>query len=48
MHPCNIPDENGNYKCPYALDYMGSESEMCRNMCGIGVDEDSYPEEDYE
>lgn len=45
--PCDIPvieyDENGNenkrYVCPYASDYAGYEDEMCRNCCGLGVDE---------
>ena len=50
--PCDIPeyDDNGrpHYHCPYAEDYMGFENEMCRNCCGLGVDEDRYPEEEYE
>ena len=25
--------------CPYANDYTGAEDEMCRNCCGLGVDE---------
>lgn len=41
--PCDIPytDENGNtvFICPYADTYGGYESEMCRNCCGLGVDE---------
>lgn len=45
--PCDIPiikyDENGNeikeYKCPYAEDYCGYEDELCRNCCGLGVDQ---------
>ncbi len=47
---CDIPtyDDNGNkvYICPYKDTYMGYESEMCRVCCGLGVDEDSYPEEE--
>lgn len=35
--PCDYPDENGVFHCPY--EGMGSESEMCRNFCGLGVDE---------
>lgn len=31
--------------CPYAEFYTGYEDEMCRNCCGLGVDEDSYPDE---
>ena len=56
--PCDVPyeyiDSNGKqrkeYRCPYKDTYVGYESEMCRNCCGLGVDEDSYPEEeeDYE
>lgn len=42
--PCDLKDENGNYTCPYKATYMGYEDEMCRNCCGLGVDEDSYPE----
>ena len=37
--PCDVPDENGNHVCPYADSYTGYESEMCRTMCGQGVDE---------
>ena len=43
--PCDFPDENGMYNCPYE-DYCGYESERCRVCCGLGVDEDSYPDED--
>jgi len=47
QYPCDIPvivyDDNGNerkeYVCPYADTYCGYESEMCRNCCGLGVDE---------
>ncbi len=49
--PCDIPiyDDKGNkvYHCPYADTYMGYESEMCRNCCGLGVDEEiDYEERD--
>lgn len=37
--PCDIPDDNGKYHCPYEDTYTGYESEMCRNCCGLGVDE---------
>ncbi len=37
--PCDYPDENGEYHCPYADTYTGYESEMCRVCCGLGVDE---------
>lgn len=45
--PCDIPiidyDENGReikrFECPYADTYGGYEDEMCRNCCGLGVDE---------
>lgn len=45
--PCDVPvidyDEKGNeishYVCPYAETYTGYEDEMCRNCCGLGVDE---------
>lgn len=44
--PCDYPDEYGNHHCPFE-DYGGSD--RCRVCCGLGVDEDSYPEEeDYE
>lgn len=42
--PCDDRDENGKSYCPYE-DYP-SESERCRVCCGLGVDEDSYPEEE--
>ena len=45
--PCDIKNDDGTYSCPYKDTYMGYESEMCRNCCGLGVDEDSYPEEDF-
>ena len=46
--PCDIPnidyDSQGreikSFHCPYADSYMGYEDEMCRNCCGLGVDED--------
>ena len=45
--PCDYPietfDENGNiivtHECPYKDTYTGYEDEMCRNCCGLGVDE---------
>lgn len=37
--PCDIKDENEQSHCPYADSYTGYESEMCRVMCGLGVDE---------
>lgn len=45
--PCDVPiidyDKNGKeykrYECPYKDFYGGYESEMCRNCCGVGVDE---------
>lgn len=46
--PCDEKDYNGNYRCPFADTYMGYESEMCRVCCGLGVDENDYPEEEYE
>ena len=33
--PCDIPDNNGEYHCPYNA--YGSDD--CRNYCGLGVDE---------
>lgn len=41
--PCDIPyeTEDGRIEhiCPYEDVYSGYEDEMCRNMCGLGVDE---------
>lgn len=34
--PCDYPDYDGVYRCPYSDD---PTSDMCRNYCGIGVDE---------
>lgn len=28
-----------HHYCPYAATYAGYEDEMCRNCCGLGVDE---------
>ena len=38
---------NGKHYCPYE-DSGVSESERCRVCCGLGVDEDPYPEEEYD
>ena len=46
--PCDEPVEEYNeetgkmeiqHHCPYADTYVGYEDEMCRNCCGLGVDE---------
>ena len=46
--PCDEPIEEYNeetgkmetrYHCPYTDTYTGYEDEMCRNCCGLGVDE---------
>ena len=39
--PCDVQDNDGLYHCPYAETYTGYESEMCRNCCGLGVDDDA-------
>ncbi len=44
--PCDTPNEDGICICPFQDCYSGYEDEMCRNMCGLGVDEDSYPDEE--
>lgn len=46
--PCDTPDYDGVHHCPYEDSYTGYPGEMCRNCCGLGVDEDSYPEEEYD
>ena len=33
---CEIPDQDGVYRCPYSDDPTG---DTCRNWCGCGVDE---------
>ena len=35
LTPCDVPDSNGEYHCPY--DAQGSDA--CRCYCGLGVDE---------
>lgn len=40
--PYDLPDGTVEYQCPY--DAQGVDA--CRCYCGVGVDEDSYPEED--
>lgn len=47
-YPCDYPDDNGKCHCPYEDTYTGYSDEMCRVCCGCGVDEDSYPEEEFE
>ena len=42
--PYDLPDGTVTFICPY--DAQGSDA--CRNYCGEGVDEDSYPEEDFD
>lgn len=44
MDPCDGED----HYCPYEAIYTGFTGEMCRVCCGKGVDEDSYPEEEYD
>lgn len=38
-----VKEETGKmetrFHCPYADTYTGYEDEMCRNCCGLGVDE---------
>lgn len=46
--PCDTPDEYGEHHCPFADTYAGYEDEMCRNCCGLGVDEDDYEREEYD
>lgn len=44
--PCDDVNENGEHICPYAADYSGYDSEMCRVCCGLGVDGDE--DDDFE
>ena len=44
--PCDDVNSNGEHACPFKDTYAGYEDEMCRNCCGLGVDENSYPEEE--
>lgn len=37
--PCEYPDADGHFRCPFADTYCGYEDEMCRVCCGCGVDE---------
>lgn len=46
--PCDVPEEVINEEtgkvevrhiCPYLDTYTGYKGEMCRVVCGIGVDE---------
>ena len=44
-YPCDVADYDGNYRCPFEDGYGGYSSEMCRNCCGLGVDESEIEEE---
>lgn len=46
--PCDTPDINGIHRCPFQDTYGGYEDEMCRNCCGLGVDEDEPEDDIYE
>ncbi len=48
MTECDKIGPDGLHHCPFEDTYTGYASEMCRVCCGLGVDEDSYPEEEYE
>lgn len=43
--PCDVPNDDGQYSCPFSDSYMGYADEMCRVCCGLGVDEDTAHEE---
>lgn len=46
--PCETPDFDGQHHCPFEDSYTGYAGEMCRVCCGEGVDETSYPDEDFD
>ena len=47
--PCDyLRDANDMAYCPFEDTYGGYAGEMCRVCCGLGVDEDNYPDEDYD
>lgn len=37
MYPCDYPDQDGHYNCPFCSDENDYVS--CRDCCGLGVDE---------
>lgn len=45
--PCDVVGDDGRHHCPYEGEYGGSEGSMCRDCCGLGVDENSYDYEEY-
>lgn len=46
--PCDEVGDDNQYHCPYEDTFSGFVGEMCRICCGLGVDQDSYPEEEPE
>jgi len=44
-YPCDVPDAMGEFHCPYEAEF-NSSGYACRNHCGLGVDEDSTPDEE--
>ena len=46
--PCDIKGDDGAYHCPYIDTYMGYESEMCRNMCDVGIEDNPLMFDDEE
>jgi len=43
--PCDFIGEDGHYHCPYADD---NYNVSCRDMCGLGVDEDEFEHQNLE
>lgn len=37
-YPCDIPDANGEFRCPYGAEF-NSSGLACYNHCGLGADE---------
>ena len=44
--PCDAVGDDGLHHCPYESTFTGYAGEMCRTMCGQGVDEDASPTEE--
>lgn len=39
-YPCDIPDMNGNFTCPFAEPNSCTGMYFCRDHCGLGVSEE--------
>lgn len=47
-YPCDTKNSEGKFVCPFATEGESTGMYFCRDMCGLGVDDDSADDEIYE